>query len=174
LKKNTSIFLLLILVYNLVGLYLVFEILIQEAKRESVEHIALNLPENQLDVLVFNAAEFDSNNSGIEWEEEGKEFRYRDKLFDVVKIEQTGNSVKIYCINDVKEEKLLKMYCEYINYDLSQNHKMVYLLSKIPGYYFQNFINISPSFKGESFKILCIISYKNIIREILTPPPRSC
>lgn len=62
-----------------------------------------SVPEQLLQVI--NA---DVNKEAIEWEEAGKEFFLHGQLYDVAYIKTVNGHTFIYCLNDHKEDQLLK------------------------------------------------------------------
>ena len=61
------------------------------------------LPKDKLVII-----ELDKNSHRIKWEEEGKEFYLDGQLYDVQKkVIKKGKTI-LYCLNDIKEEQLLK------------------------------------------------------------------
>ena len=59
------------------------------------------LPESSLEVIA-------GDQKNIIWEEEGKEFSLNGLLYDVVKTRIMDGKIFIYCVNDAKEEELLR------------------------------------------------------------------
>jgi len=62
-----------------------------------------SLPTAELAII-----ELDKNSQSIEWEEKDKEFYLDGKLYDVQKKVIENGKTFLYCLNDVKEEQLLK------------------------------------------------------------------
>lgn len=66
------------------------------------QELLAKLPESELEIFV------EEKFSSIVWEEYGKEFHYKDEMYDVAYIvDQPDGSRLLYCINDKKEKKLL-------------------------------------------------------------------
>lgn len=61
------------------------------------------LPESALDIVDATA-----NKAHIEWEEEGREFFLHGQMYDVAYTKSMNGKTLIYCLNDTKEENLLK------------------------------------------------------------------
>lgn len=59
-------------------------------------------PEKQLEIIMFSDA------ANVDWVKKGKEFWLNGKLYDVVRSERDGNSIKYTCYDDT-EEKALKI-----------------------------------------------------------------
>ncbi len=59
--------------------------------------------------------------SSVEWLEEGKEMRYNNQLYDIVKTKETAAEITFYCINDSKEKSLLSGLEEHINTNVTDS-----------------------------------------------------
>ncbi len=75
------------------------------------------MPETELIVFTFRIA--DLNN--IEWEEEGKEFWLNGNLYDVVKKQETADSITFHCINDKQEKTLFANLEELITCQMNSD-----------------------------------------------------
>lgn len=62
-----------------------------------------SLPETVLDIV-----DAETNKDAIDWEEEGREFYLHGQMYDVAFIKQVNGRNLIYCLNDKREEKLVK------------------------------------------------------------------
>jgi len=72
--------------------------------KEAIKHQLLSrLPESSLEVISL-----DANKQDIKWKEDGREFYLHGKLYDVARIKNVNGKSLLYCINDKKEEALLK------------------------------------------------------------------
>ena len=106
-----------------------------------------------------------------------REFIYHDKLYDVINIEDLGNSFRFKCLEDVKEKHLINSFSKYISNFFGFDNsgiasKVKLLLSKLQ---FDFYLTIN------NFKIFRILTYLdfNIIKfnkissylEIESPPP---
>ena len=171
-KRTTSILLLLLFAYNIAGLYVTFKVLQMEAKEEAVRQIAANLPEEDLDVIVIDSSALNDGSSKIIWKEEGKEFRFEDKLYDVVRIKYSNGKAHLICLNDVNEENIIQNFSNFIHKKTDNNNKWNNLLSKIPSYYFQEIRYNLTELDSNPFRLEEISSYKNFTAKIDTPPPR--
>lgn len=106
LKKVLPVILVILLLFNSGGFYIIFKSLQYRVKKEIKEQIKCSLPDTELTLIRINKKETRSASSLLKWYEEGKEFAYRGKMYDVVKQEIKGDTVYYYCINDIKEEQL--------------------------------------------------------------------
>ena len=55
----------------------------------------------------------------MEWIEEGKEFEFNGKLYDVSKIKRSANGFQVYCVNDSLEESFIAMFDQWKKSDSS-------------------------------------------------------
>lgn len=74
-----------------------------QAKESAKQKLLASIPENLLDVI-----DADRNKAAIEWEEEGHEFYLHGQLYDVAYTKNVNGKMFIYCLNDTREEGLLK------------------------------------------------------------------
>ena len=85
------------------GYYFYYNLQQIQIKRQVKKELLSSLPESS-----FVKIELDKNIQLIEWEEEGKEFYLDGQLYDVQKkVIQNGKTI-LYCLNDIKEQQLLK------------------------------------------------------------------
>lgn len=91
-----------------------------EIKSEMQAFIKKN-PKEHCTEFTFQLTESKIADKDFTWEDEGKEFDYRGKMYDVVNFQQTGNRLIIHAINDSQEEKLMA--------DFTQHHKQTENLS---------------------------------------------
>lgn len=70
------------------------------------EALLTTLDEHYLDIIELKSI--------IVWQEEGKEFTLNGKFYDVVKIKKLHGKIFLYCLNDKKEERLVKNYSKTV------------------------------------------------------------
>jgi len=101
-KKIISLFLLLVFVFNMVGVIIVFEVEQLQIRQAMEVQIKNGIAPNQLQVITITA----NHSAELSWKEEN-EFSYKGILYDVVKTETRSHSTKVYyCISDKKEAEL--------------------------------------------------------------------
>ena len=83
----------------------VFKIFQVKYKQEVLEVIEKGVLEDKLAVFVFNGEDLMNGSTKIQWIEEN-EFRFDNKMYDVVKTETRGDSVYLYCLHDENESRL--------------------------------------------------------------------
>ena len=115
-KKSITISFLLLLFFSQVGYYFLY-MFQQHQIKETVKHELLaKLPESSLQIIDAN-----THKNDIEWEEEGREFYLQGQMYDVAFIKVTDGKTLIYCLNDSKEEVLLKSLANAVNSGNEQN-----------------------------------------------------
>ena len=116
------------------------------------------------------------NNTGTAiYKTDDDEFSYDSRMYDVVKTMEIGDSISYYCINDEKEEQLLKSYSEHLHNTNNDNDLINRLLVKmLNSISFYN-KNVAPTNTAE-FQMIHILTFNQNMNysaflEILTPPP---
>ncbi len=75
------------------------------------------MPEAELAVFTFSISDLNK----IEWEEKGKEFWLNGNIYDVVKKQETADSITFHCINDRQEKSLFANLEELINRQMNSD-----------------------------------------------------
>lgn len=103
-KAVAAISLILILIFQFSGAYLLFHIQRGQIREQIKAGIKQGVPDSQLQILKFEmgSAAFQSLHFY-----EKKEFRFKGEMYDIVKKEIHGASIYLYCINDHQETTLL-------------------------------------------------------------------
>ncbi len=109
--------LLLILLFNISGYFVTFKIAQHSVKKEIRRKIKSHLPETELAVFTFSIADLNK----LEWEEKGKEFWLNGNMYDVVKKQETADSITFHCINDSQEKSLFANLEELINRQMNSD-----------------------------------------------------
>jgi len=85
------------------GYYFFYSLQYIQLKQQVEKELMANLPVDKLVII-----ELDKNIHRINWEEAGREFYLDGQLYDVQKkVIKKGKTI-LYCLNDIKEEQLLK------------------------------------------------------------------
>jgi hypothetical protein len=99
-KKIIAILFLASLFVSQAGYHFIYMIQQHYVKEEVKERVLAGVPDSYLEII--------EQNNSIQWLEKAKEFYLNGELYDVVKIKKLKNKVLLYCLNDNKEEKVLK------------------------------------------------------------------
>ncbi len=147
-----------------------------EIKKKIFEEIALTKSFNQLTCIQIPKKDFYSKSSPLTMFDDD-EFEFNGNMYDIVKKVETENQIIFYCINDVKEERLLLSFHKIAddvtktknNSSSTKTVIQTLILLGIAGNIF------SPEFYPQTFllKQEYTINYKSFKKENLTPPPRN-
>ena len=105
-KKTIPLLLIVLLLFNAGGGYLLFWLNQSVIRLKAAGDIEKNAPERELVLIAFPL----KHEQGLTWERPGKEFTYRGHLYDVVKIVTRGNMKYYHCFNDTREKRLIAYY----------------------------------------------------------------
>jgi hypothetical protein len=142
----------------------------QHELKEAVKHELLaKLPGSSLEIIDAN-----THKNDIEWKEEDKEFYLHGQMYDVAFIKVINGKTLIYCLNDSKEEDLLKRLANAVNSGNEQSstskhghHIIKFQLSDFVMLPQHTIINETVSMKYIDHSVALIT---NVIK-IFTPPP---
>lgn len=174
LTKLTGITLLILILFNALGFWYLFNAQRQHIRHDIKQCIKMGVPKDEL----FSFTDDLHNPSEEYMWENHKEFWFQNKLYDVISKEQQGSKIIYYCINDMQEEKLFEKLDEFVKSIVSgtdkhaKNNKIL-VKNSIKDYCFQTF---QVSFNSQSRKITYLKHCDLLISlsiEHPTPPPRS-
>ncbi len=172
-KKAASLFLLSIFLFNAVGYYFVYKAAQYQIKYEMQSEIKQGADNNEFETLTISK----NNLHYVEWLETGKEMRYNNKLYDIVKCTETSSAVTFYCINDTKEESLFANLEEHINTHIAgkptKNENQKKSIGNIIKLYFNNDLSINLNLVSSEKHIFSSnnFTYKSTLIETDSPPP---
>lgn len=122
----------LLMLINVCGYSVWFNIAENRIRREIRAQIRQGLEEKDLSVIeILNGEE-----SSIKWLEAGREFVYHGEMYDVVRMESFSNKQVYHCIQDIKEKRLIASF--------TRNHESSQKAKKILSNFQINFIYHSP------------------------------
>lgn len=107
-KKAGSFILLFCMIVYLGGYQIISACYRLELKVEAHQFLKTNPSGDFLSVFEFELKNGVIQASNFEWEERGKEFKFNNTMYDVVKMEELNNQMVVYCYNDSGESKLEK------------------------------------------------------------------
>jgi hypothetical protein len=151
--------------FNIGGYYVWFNVIKNKLQKEIRQEIRQGLSEKDLTLIVVPA----DDESGICWIKPGKEFTYQGNMFDVVKTKINGNKKFYYCINDIKEKKLIA--------DFSKFHGLAQKTRKLLGNFNYVFVLKTESLfhinetSNHDYFIKSLDAASNI-EEVTVPPPK--
>lgn len=85
------------------GYRIIFAFRQYQIREEVKQQLLASLPETALDIV-----DAGNNKEAIDWEEEGREFYLHGQIYDVAFTKNVNGRILIYCLNDKREDKLLK------------------------------------------------------------------
>jgi hypothetical protein len=169
LKKCISILLAFFIFMNSAGFIILFWQIQQDLKKEMIEKISGIIPSDELTCIKFLKKDI----SRSEWFERN-EFEYQGSMYDVVKKEESGNYYLFYCLNDQKEEILIKNYSRQFddNKDKPAQHNTRTLVVLIAPAILINKISIKRIDTVSPINNYLSFNYQSIWLDKLTPPPK--
>jgi hypothetical protein len=132
-----------------------------ECKHEEDAHVQFTFSLNEKNVKV-------------EWKEEGKEFRYKDEMYDVIKTVVHKDSVTYFCLQDKDEKTLMTNFDRLVknNVDNSGSKKNI-IVKDLSKYNFNNITQFYPVINKALFITFKPIFYKSISIDTQSPPPKN-
>jgi hypothetical protein len=176
LKKIISIFFLCIFLFSSVGYFVAFRLSQQEIRKAMHAQTLYSRADDGLVCVSVSA----QNTNKIVWSgEEGCEFSYEGKMYDVVRSEKMPDgSMHYFCLNDSREEELLSNLSENIadqaDAHKTANGKTARLLLKLfaVDYFSQPDVHLSFLSESDYLTASYIPACSSLSQEIVTPPPR--
>lgn len=174
LRKAFSILLLFVFLYNLVGYYVVFNMIQFQVKDEVKYLLKHNVP---LEDLVLISIE-NNESSLLTWTKPHKEFRYQGQMYDVVLKEIKGSKTLYSCIHDFKESKLfenLDIHIKnYISHHPEQQNKTKSLLNIMAKLFFlqKNTLSLETYSLIKKTHSVYTQNYQSIALDLRYPPPQ--
>ena len=153
---------------------LVFKIEQHRAKKEINTRLRRLLNEEDLTQIVVTS----ENKDQLHWEDK-KEFKYKNKLYDIVKTKElNANSTIYFCISDDKETKLIDSYNELIKSNDETSKSSNITLKKTIELFLNLFIEDLMSFSHLiQNRIISYLNYNtdcsSAFHKVNIPPPKS-
>lgn len=98
---------------NSVGIIIVYNQIKFYHKKAIKEQIKQNNFNEVVEILSFSKVDLQNKKVKLNFIEE-HEFRFNNKLYDIISIWETADSIYYKCINDTKEEELEKVFVSYV------------------------------------------------------------
>jgi hypothetical protein len=167
-KKILPIILICAFLYSILGFYLNFEIAQYRIKKEVKSRIIKNLPVDELTLVKISF----SDKKKITWMEEGREFRYKGEMFDVVTIKKGKDTTYYYCFSDVRESKLLARLDKLVKDQTDNSQSRANQKKQEINYFFHKILFTQCLVETSVLYFNYPSSYKSWNAEVLSPPPR--
>lgn len=113
-RKLIAAFFIIALLFNAFGAYTMLESMRYSLRKEIKKKIKSNIPVRELHRLEFPMSVLASGKSEIHWNHKG-EFRYRGKMYDIVRRSVEKGCLILFCINDTDEERLFEQLEALVN-----------------------------------------------------------
>ena len=157
-----------VLSLNSAGFYVYYAVQLQKNRAEMRERLQF-LPIDQMETLILSHEEY------LESRVDDHEVKVKGKMYDIARVEETGDSVYIFCIHDEKEDNLLSLCSELIGKPLESSSAMPGAIVKFIGLHFIIFeeetcfttISVAVAELPRYFFSAC-----SPVTDIPTPPPR--
>ena len=176
-KNLVKILLLCIMLYNFIGYYALFIVLIENAKEDMKEELKNTPDKKELTLLRLPYSEGNVKDKDFELINED-EFSYKGKMYDIAKTEIDGKYINFYCISDSKEDELNLAVINHIQNNMNDNgglNKKESAPKKVPlkKYTIQSLESPAPE-KRNTSRTYITHQFKTIstIIDIASPPPR--
>lgn len=168
-KKIISFLLIFIFLYGIIGFYLNFEIEQFHIKGEIKEKIIHNLPDNKLILITISSADKEK----ITWTEFDKEFRFKNNMYDVVRIKIKGNTTYYYCFNDEKERNLFVNLDKLVKDQTDNSQSRTIQKKQDITYYFHDTLLLHCPSEKSVYYFASTSQFISICSEVLSPPPKA-
>ena len=173
-KKIAPILLLFIFIFNIAGYYFAFKAVQLAIKHNVHSEIKSGVFTKKLSVITVNKSDL----SSINWIEYGKEMIYNKKIYDIVKSDETAETITYDCMNDADEELLFEELEEHINRHLighkpNKNTPSQFVVDNVNKLYFNSTFLLS-SFQAQlsiEYQISLNL-YPPALIEVNPPPPK--
>jgi hypothetical protein len=154
---------------NSAGYIIIFWQIQQDIKKEMLYKISQVIPSDKLTCIKFLKKDV----SPSDWNEKN-EFEFQGEMYDVVKKIETSSYYMFYCLNDEKEEMLIKTYNSNFDYNKEKN---------TPNNTRNFFSSIAPAILNKNIVIkrtdtwfsinYLSFHYQSVLLETITPPPKA-
>lgn len=173
-KKLAVILILGLFLYNIAGHYPVHKAMQYQIRKQVKRITKKSLKYEELEIIKIPVSYIKKGHKDFKLIH-SKEFRLKGKLYDIIDQKQEGDTLILLCINDRKEEQLIRRYLASNDVNTSPNQKTkntrnlikIIISEAIPDQeldYFLELFSIIKHFEN-SFKI------NQSAFEVISPPP---
>jgi len=110
-KKIGAVLIIFILLFNIAGFYLLFQIKRWSIREEVEQKLKKTIPEKYLTRIEITPQITEE----IEWEEENEEFSFRGDMYDLAYQKKIGNKIYYYCFKDDEETYVVNQLDQTVN-----------------------------------------------------------
>lgn len=163
----------LILIFNSAGYIVVFYQMKKYFKNEAFQRLENYIKPEDLSTIVLSRYEFENENENFYFVEP-HEIKYFGKMYDIARIEQYNDTVKIFALSDENEDNLHELFAQFfsrnINDKYSRTASIISLIISDAGLPIE-FIGNTSWREGVCFSFIFVPIIKNYF-DIPTPPPK--
>jgi len=175
LKKGLSILVLIVVLFNMTGFFVIFKIEQYQIRKEIKTQIKAGIP--QSDLHKFSLSNHDYQR--LEWIRQDIEFKSGINMFDIVRSEQFSDSIYLYCVNDIEEATLFAQLDEMVKdkkkKESDSPDSATNTLAKLFNLFqYVEYVQIKIAFGNENEKPNCVrkpIFYSSPFMGLEIPPP---
>ncbi len=172
-KIIVSVCMLLLVVSHGIIQFGMFEFFRADYRAEAAKLIGEGVLEKRQIVFCFNMKEYKNLDTKIEWKDD-REFRFEEKLYDIIRTEIRGDSVYVYCFYDEDDTMLYSVLDNLIEKDNDEPEETNGYGSFLNLYYYCADFDNSLKSPGADDNIYISPAVHLLDGEYLqvTPPPR--
>jgi hypothetical protein len=119
-KRFIAFVFLFLYAYNIAGYLLLFSVLQYRTRSEVKKTLKSSVPETALATFSFHTTSLASGAYSLLWVDDG-EFRLGEKLYDIVRSFERGDTTYLICINDVQEERLFEHLDNHVQREMGNS-----------------------------------------------------
>lgn len=177
LRKLIAMALLLLLLLQLAGYFLIFTVQRFEIHHVIKQQLKAGIPEAEL-VLLKIPRSLEEKPNPLFQRLHDREFRYSGVMYDIVRREAHEDTTWYYCLSDEKETQLFANLDEFVKREVSQPAKQQSRLAKLLNFFGGGFVHAAnQSFSAYAAEEMVASNYffklKTWIDAPLTPPPEA-
>lgn len=175
-RKCFTILLIVLLLMNSFG----FIILFVPGKYviKAIVHQAIledKIEENELIIISFNIQDLKNSKIDFLWEEEGREFRFNGKMYDVKKIKEDADSIHFTCYYDCKENILESLFTLFSSKSKTERNQINFTNLSFGVYYTEKIVT-TVRLSDENVTLIPLLKNEGLLPlsflDVLTPPPQ--
>jgi hypothetical protein len=164
------------LVFNSAGYVLTYFELKYFFKKEAFGRLDNYIPGDDLTVINISRQNYENNNEDFYFVDDN-EIKFFGKLYDISKVEITGDSVEIVCLSDENESKLDEIFELFfyhnINDKFSKTASSNILKNLITDAGLPNEFTSGLSWREDKCFIFIFVPILNNFYDVPTPPPKN-
>lgn len=175
-RRYVSFILILVVAANTTLPLLGFTLAQKAIRKEMKRFILGKIPENNLELIQIQLIELQKGRSGLKFIHDF-EFRYNNKMYDIVSKDTSNGVVSFHVVNDTLEERLIEKFSSYVKDNFGNElNKIKAQLNKLMKLHSCEYSeDLCEYNKYFNYILLDRIIYKNeksvIYPEIPNPPP---